>query len=63
METKYYEYVEVELENHKATTSELKGHREIIEQYAEKGLTFAGSIPTLYGPSGKVLRIELIFKK
>ncbi|MCQ2490276.1 MAG: DUF4177 domain-containing protein [Ruminococcus sp.] len=63
MESKFYEYVEIELENHKATTSELSGHHEIIEEYTEKGYTFCGSIPTLYGPSGKVLKIELIFKK
>ncbi|MBO5448354.1 MAG: DUF4177 domain-containing protein [Ruminococcus sp.] len=57
-----YKYVSIELENHKATTSELKGHHEIIEEYSKNGFEYCGYIPTLYGSSGKVLRIELIFK-
>lgn len=63
MESKYYEYVEIELVNHPATTAKLVGHHEKIEEYTNKGYTYCGFIPTLYGPSGKVLKIELIFKK
>lgn len=58
-----YEYVELVLENHKVTTSELKGHHEVIEEYVSKGFRYIGHIPTQFGPSGKVLKIELIFEK
>ncbi len=58
-----YKFVEVTLENHKATTSELKGHREIIENNAKEGYRYAGYVPTVYGPSGKVLKIDMIFEK
>lgn len=63
MSTTSYEFVKVECENHKATTSELKGHREIIIDYANKGYKYVGYIPVKMGPSGKVLTLELIFEK
>ncbi len=58
-----YKFVEVTLENHKATTSELNGHREIIEEQAKEGYRYSGYVPTVYGPSGKVLKIDMIFEK
>ena len=58
-----YKFVEIELLNHRTTTSELNGHREFIEQQAKDGYRYVGSVPTLYGPSGKVLKIDLIFEK
>lgn len=58
-----YEYVELTLENHKATTSELQGHHEVIDEYATKGYRYIGYVPTLIGPSGKILKLELIFEK
>lgn len=58
-----YEYVEMVLENHKTTTSELKRHREIIKQYAANGWRYVGYIPTVMGPSGKILKLDLIFEK
>lgn len=58
-----YEYVELECENHKATSSSVTGHREIIGEYAKKGYIYVGYIPTKMGPSGKILALDLIFKK
>lgn len=57
------EFVRLEYKNNKLTTAELKGHREIIEEYAEKGYTYIGFIPVSFGPSGKTLAIDLLFGK
>jgi hypothetical protein len=58
-----YEFVRVDYQNHRTTTAELDGHREIIEEYADKGYEYAGFLPVKSGPSGKVLSVDLIFKK
>ncbi len=58
-----YEYVELTLENRKTTTAELRGHHEVIEKYAGMGYRYVGYIPTVMGPSGKVLKLEMIFEK
>lgn len=58
-----YEFFKIECENRKTTTSELKGHQEIINAYADKGYKYAGFIPIKMGPSGKILTMELIFEK
>lgn len=58
-----YKYVELNYENHKATSASITGHREIIDQYAKDGYRFAGYIPTKMGPSGKILSLDLIFEK
>lgn len=59
---KKYEYVSVDLVNKKATTAESIEHREVIDSYAAKGYRYAGYIPSLIGPSGKILRMDLIFE-
>ena len=58
-----YEFVKIEYENNKLTTSELKGHQAIVNEYAAKGYKYSGYIPIKIGPSGKILTIELIFEK
>lgn len=60
---KEYKYVEMECENHKATSSSVTGHREMIDKYAKEGYSYAGYIPTKMGPSGKMLSLDLIFEK
>lgn len=57
------EFVRINYENNKMTTSELKGHQEIIKEYVEKGYKYIGFIPVTFGPSGKTLAIDLIFQK
>ncbi len=42
-------------------SSELNGHREIIARYAEQGFEYAGWIPVHQGPSGKILKLDLVF--
>lgn len=58
------EFVKLKYANNKLINANLKEHREVIEEYVEKrGMRYLGYIPTLFGPSGKTLEIELIFKK
>lgn len=57
------EFVRLEYDNNKLTNAELKGHREIIEEYVGKGYKYIGCIPVEFGASGKTLAIELIFEK
>ena len=57
------EFVRIEYGNSKVATAELTGHRQIIEQYADKGYRYVGFIPVKFGPSGKTLAIDLIFEK
>ncbi|MGI6115275.1 DUF4177 domain-containing protein [Luoshenia tenuis] len=58
-----YTFVRLEYENHKTATAQLKQHREIIAEYAQKGYRYAGYLPVQIGPSGKNLKIDLIFEK
>jgi hypothetical protein len=39
---KEYKYVELECENHKATSSNVTGHRKIIDKYAKDGYSYVG---------------------
>lgn len=57
------EFVRIDYDNNKMSTSELNGHHEIIKEYIEKGYKYIGYIPVSFGPSGKTLAIELIFEK
>ena len=58
-----YIFVDLECENRKTANSELKGHEEIINDYAKKGYKYAGYLPVIMGPSGKILKIQLLFEK
>ena len=58
------EFVRLKYANNKLINANLKEHREIIEEYISKtGYTYLGFVPVLFGPSGKTLEIDLIFKK
>lgn len=58
------EYVKLKYANNKLVSSNIKEHREVIDEYVEKrGYDYVGFIPTLFGPSGKMLELDLIFKK
>lgn len=58
------EFVRLKYANNKLINANLKEHREIIEEYiSKKGYTYLGFVPVLFGPSGKTLEIDLIFKK
>ena len=53
----------MEYENNKLTNAKLRGHREIITEDVEKGYEHTGFIPVSFGPSGKTLAGDLIFKE
>lgn len=58
------EYVRVKYANSKLINTDIKEHRDIIDEYVEKkGYEYIGFIPVLFGPSGKTLEMDLIFKK
>lgn len=58
------EFVRVKYANNKLINAEIKDHHEIINEYVEKkGMEYVGFIPVVFGPSGKILEIELLFRK
>ena len=58
------EFVRLKYANNKLINSDIKEHRDVINEYVEKkGYEYVGFIPTLFGPSGKALEVDLIFKK
>lgn len=57
------EFVTLSLENNPAGNAELAGHRAIIKERAEKGYDFCGFAPIKFGPSGKMLAVDLVFQK
>jgi hypothetical protein len=57
------EFVRLEYKNSPPGSAELLGHQEVINDYASNGYTYVGFIPVKLGPSGKILIIDLIFKK
>lgn len=58
------EFVRLKYANNKLINANLKEHREIIEEYVlKRKMEYLGFVPVLFGPSGKTLEIDLIFKK
>lgn len=58
------EFVRLKYANNKLISAEIKEHREVIEEYVnKKGYKYIGFIPVLFSPSGKMLELDLIFKK
>lgn len=58
---KQYEYVHIRIG--KFIGAKLESHREIIDEYASRGFTYAGYIPTNITDYGKFKEIDLIFEK
>ena len=59
---KKYEYVTLTVKNNPVKDATLSGYKEIINEYVEKGYRYAGYIPKRFGPSGKVIELDLIFE-
>ena len=58
------EFVRLKYANNKLINANLKEHRDIITEYIEKkNMEYLGFVPVLFGPSGKTLEIDLIFRK
>ena len=59
---KKYEYVRIKVKNNPVMNASLSEHRKVINEYAEKGYSYKGYFPTLQGPSGKIIEMDLIFE-
>lgn len=59
---KKYEFVVVKVKNNPVMNASFSEHRKVIEEYAAKGFTYKGFIPTVQGPSGKTVEMDLIFE-
>lgn len=57
------EFVRLNLKNNPAANAKLDGHQEIVLSYAKKGYAYSGFIPVDFGPSGKMLAVDLVFQK
>ena len=58
------EFVRLKYANNKLINANIKEHQDVINEYVEKkGYEYVGFIPVLFGPSGKMLEVDLIFKK
>ena len=57
------EFVRLICKNNPPGAAVLEGHQAIIKDYVEKGYQYLGFVPVKFGPSGKTLEIDLIFKK
>lgn len=59
---KKYEFVTIKVKNNPVMNADLSEHRKVIEEYAAKGYSYKGNIPTVQGPSGKIIEMDLIFE-
>ena len=58
------EFVRLKYANNKLINSDIKEHRDVINEYVEKkGYDYIGYIPLLFGPNGKLMEVDLVFKK
>ena len=57
---KKYEYVNIKIAKFVGAKSE--GHREIIDEYAQKGYRYVGYLPTEISDYGKIKKMDLIFE-
>lgn len=57
------EFVRINYNNKATSTSETEQHQKAILEYADKGFHYAGFVPVKFGPSGKMLVIDLVFEK
>ena len=56
-------YVRVNYNNSKPGSSETSEHQSIITNMLNENYSYLGFVPVKMGPSGKILSIDLIFKK
>ncbi len=57
---KRYEYVSIHVGRFVGARSE--EHRQIIDEYAEKGYRYIGCIPTVMSDYGKIKDMDLVFE-
>ena len=58
------EYVRLKYANNKLIDTNIKEHREVIDEYVtKKGMEYVGFIPVLFDANGKMMEVDLMFKK
>ena len=58
------EYVRLKYANNKLISSDIKEHREVIDEYVgKKGMEYVGFVPVVFGTNGRMMEVDLIFKK
>ena len=58
------EFVRLKYANNMLINSDIKEHRDVINEYVtKKGMEYVGFIPVLFGSNGKMMELDLIFKK
>lgn len=57
------EFVRLKYANNKLINSNLKEHREIIQEYVKRGYFYNGFVPITFGPNGRITELDLIFRK
>ena len=62
------EFVRVKYANNKLINADvkeqIKDYQELVEEYVEKkGFEFLGFVPIVFGPSGRVMEGDLVFRK
>ena len=60
---KKYEYVSLSYSSSNMVMAAMNQHRGIIDQYAQKGYTYIGMIPTEISANGCIRKIDLIFEE
>lgn len=57
------EFARIDYDNKATSSSQTEKHQGIIKEYYAKGYSYAGFVPVKFGPSGKMLTIDLVFEK
>lgn len=61
------EFVRLKYANNKligTSIKEIKEYKEIITDYVDKkGFDYVGFIPMVFGPNGRILEVDLLFRK
>lgn len=56
-------FATINYDNKATSTSQTHEHQKLISEFAQKGYHYKGFVPVKFGPSGKMLVIDLIFEK
>ena len=58
------EFVRLKYANNQLIDASVRGHREVINEYVEKkGYDYVGFVPIVFGPNGRPLEVDFVFKK
>lgn len=58
------EFVRLKYANNKLITANLQEHQDVITEYVtKKHMEYLGFVPVLFGPNGRILALDLVFRK